>query len=161
MEGLIDFRDYRRFDLAWSRRLQIVIDSLQRRKNYVIADAVFRSHLARQSNGSLSNDSFQAAQKDALEAFYDLLGAIRPWEGSSFEDRKGKEFSDYRENYKAAFGWDPYSDEFKEWEAEQIKKYREERQQRQLDQEAEDAPFQNALKRVLERQQERKQQGRR
>lgn len=161
VEGLVDFRQARIFDSAWTRRLRVLLDGLQRRKNYVVADAIYKANLARVSNGSLTPDSFSQVQKDVQESFYDLVGTIRPWEGETYGQRKSQEFADYREDYKAAFGWDPYSDEFKEWEVEQIKKYREERHQRRLEQEAEDAPFEAALKRVLERQQERKQQGRR
>lgn len=161
VEGLVDFRKARIGDAAWTRQLRIILDGLQRRKNYVVADAVYKANLARVSNGSLTSDSFQKVQNDVQESFYDLVGTVRPWEGETFGERKAKEFEDYREHYKAAFGWDPLSDEFKEWEVEQIKKYREERNQRRLEQDAEVAPFEAALKRVLERQEKRKQQGRR
>lgn len=161
ISGVVDFTQSRLFDKGWGRRLQLLLDGVGRQKNYVVADAIFRANVAKASNGNLTEESFKQAQKDVQESFYDLLGTVKPWEGESFDDRKRQEFSDYREDYKQAFGWDPLSEEFKEWEANQIRKYREERVERQAEADAETAPFDAAMKRVLERQQKRKEQGRR
>ena len=99
-----------------------MIDALARKQNATVHDATYRFYLAQVAHGSLEAKSFAKAQDSAQESYYDLIGALRPWEGSSYLHRKKKEFGGYRQAFIDAFGVDPLDPAFKKWEAEAIAK---------------------------------------
>ena len=120
VEGIIDYKEARFNDPAWWRRFRLLIEGLNRRKNYVVADAAYRLQLAKLLVPNLKEEALQETAQTLLERFYDIVGAVRPWEGRSYEARKRSEISDYRQQYEEAFGWDPTDPAFKEWEAERL-----------------------------------------
>ena len=120
VEGLVDFRQSRQNDPKWWRWLQVLTQGLLRRKQYLIADATYRYQLAQISHGNLTPDSFAKVQDSARECYYDVIGALQPWEGQSYKARMKHEFRDYRQQYIDAFGVDPADPAFKAWEAAHI-----------------------------------------
>ena len=88
-----------------------MIDELAREDTGKVLDNAYRFHLALIGNGSLKEDSFKSAQSNAQNLFFDLMGTIRPWEGSSAEERKNQEIEALRARYIERFG-DPDDPEF-------------------------------------------------
>ncbi len=81
----------------------------------VLQQGVMAFHLALVSNSGLTEESFGKSQDNARNSFYDVVGLLRPWEGSSAAERKAREYSDLRQAYVDAFG-DPSDPQ---WQAEQ------------------------------------------
>jgi hypothetical protein len=120
VEGVIDYRDADVLNPAWWRRVRVVTQALERRTRAAAHDATFRFYLAQVANSGLTEESFGKVQDKATEAFYDLVGAHRPWEGKTYLDRKRDEATENRQAYIDTFGCDPYDPRYKAWEAEQL-----------------------------------------
>lgn len=119
---MIDFREARLLDPKWWKRVRVLCDALERRTRAKAVKAGLDYHLALVANGSLTEESFEKVQGTAQERYFDLLGALRPWEGKGYLDRKQAEFRDWRQAYIDEFGVDPLDPAFKAWEAEQLAK---------------------------------------
>lgn len=115
MTGRLDFRKARWEDPAWMRYYNSVMALLEKETLQEATAAAYPFHLLL---SHLKKD-FQPAQ----EGYFDLIGYLRPWEGESFKARKRNELRDSRELYKATFGVDPASPEFKAFEAVQIRRW--------------------------------------
>jgi hypothetical protein len=116
----VDYRQAKLQDPSWWRRLGLLFQGMQQRANRTMIDAAYRFQLALVSNSQLTDDSFQKAQTRSVELFHDMIGALRPWEGASYVERKQQEFQDYRQMYIDAFDVDPSDPEFQAWEAQRI-----------------------------------------
>lgn len=103
MRGVIDFHQARLLDPAWWRRCRILLNGMQQEEDLTVARSVFDYHLALVGNAGLTEDSFKGAQERARRAYQDILGVLRPWEGSA-EDRKKQEYQALRDAYVAHFG---------------------------------------------------------
>ena len=104
---------------------------------------------------NLSPEDMEKVQNNAIERYYDVVEAVRPWEARQNGTQEQPDGKDWREQYIEAFGWDPSDPEFKEWEAQQIKAFDDERQKRltkvEVDENSLDAAMQRAHERRLER----------
>ena len=104
VRGVIDFSKARLLDPHWWRRSSILIKAVGADDDERLLRDIFNFHLALVSNSGLTDESFAKEQSKARDAFYDITGAIRPWEGVSAEARKAKEIKDLRQQYIAVFG---------------------------------------------------------
>jgi hypothetical protein len=121
VDGLVDFSQARFRDSRWWSRLRILLRGMQRKVHLTDLHAAYDFQLALMSAG-LTDDGFKQTQENAKELYYDIVGALRPWEGISYTDRKKREFDAHRQSYIDAFDVDPLDEKFKEWEARQIDK---------------------------------------
>lgn len=80
-----------------------------------LLQGVYRFHLALVGNSGLTEESFKKSQERGRDAFNDILGLLRPWEGKTAKERQSREVEDLRQAYIAAFG--DYRDP--EWQARQ------------------------------------------
>jgi hypothetical protein len=127
--GIIDFSRARLLDPDWWRRCTILLGGVATEDDLEVFRNVYRFHLALVANSGLTDESFRTAQDNARDIFHDLVRMLRPWEKSKLEVKQ-EEIDSYREQYKAAFGFDPMDKEEEQrrldaW-AEAIKKAQEE-----------------------------------
>lgn len=125
-------------DPAWWRRSYILLNGMVREDDLALQRSVYDYHLALVGNSGLTEDSFKGAQEHARETFYDILASMRPWEGTTKEARREKEYDELREKWKAAWGVDPSDPVWQEENARALKAWKEEQQKRK--QEAEHGP---------------------
>jgi len=126
IRGVIDFREAKLTDPNWWKRCRMLLNGLAREDDQQLHRGVLDYHLALVANSGLTEDSFKTAQENARNAFYDILGSLRPWEGASAADRKRREIEDLRQAYIKEFG-DPSTPEFKAARAEELRKFHEHR----------------------------------
>jgi hypothetical protein len=101
---VIDYSQARLLDPVWWRRFYILANSVGTEDDKEVLQNIYRFHLALVSNSGLTEDSFKSAQTNARDTFFDLIGSLRPWEGTNAAERKGKEIEDLRQAYIDAFG---------------------------------------------------------
>jgi hypothetical protein len=80
-----------RLGLDWQDREKVVL-------------AQHDQQLALLGNGGITEESFQSAQRGVREAYYDLVGVLRPWEGRTFVERKQKELAGLTAMWAEEFG---------------------------------------------------------
>lgn len=85
----------------------------------ILQQGVFNFHLALVSNSGLTEESFNKQQELAREAFHDIMGLVRPWEGASATARKQKEVEDLKQAYARAWG-DPSDPVWQEKQAKAL-----------------------------------------
>lgn len=117
---MVDFRRSRILDPAWCRGLRIKLDGLASEGRRRTAEAGYSYYLALVANSGLTEKSFDSVQESARERYYQILGLVRPWEGKDQQERRADEFRDARQSYIDAFGVDPLSPGYQEWEAQRI-----------------------------------------
>lgn len=122
--GAVDFSRARPREANWWRYLRAMLTAFERRQSSTLHLASYAQGLSAMMNPNLSEDGMRSAQKQILHSYYDLVGSLRPWEGVNYEQRKRSEAGADRQAYIDAFGVDPYDPEFKEWEARQIRNFR-------------------------------------
>lgn len=123
IEGVIDFSTARPKEKSWWSRYHLLIDAMRHKQNYRINLAAFEFHLGVLGNSRLETKSFEENLAEAKKRFIGIVGALRPWEGADFEERAQKDISNDRQRYIDIVGVDPLDPKFKEWEAEQIKRF--------------------------------------
>lgn len=74
-----------------------------------MADLVYSSNLA--ASPRISADSFTSLSRSSREAFSDLCGALRPWEGRNASQRAARNLKLASDRVKSVVG-DPDSPEF-------------------------------------------------
>ena len=119
LEGIIDYKQARLGDPAWWQKCRLLITALHRKRQGQ-ADEARARYYGSLIGAGLDAKSFKDIQTHLQEAHYDSIGALQPWNGKSFRDRKAEEFKDARQAYIDAFGVDPQDPAFKEWEAQTI-----------------------------------------
>lgn len=113
VRGAIDFSQARLADPDWWRRCHILLAALAKEDDLRIIENSYHFHLASIGNSSLDGESLKRLRDFARETFYDIMGNLRPWEGSTAEARKEKEIEDLRQRYINRFG-DPSDPAFQE-----------------------------------------------
>lgn len=117
---MIDYRKARILDSKWWRHLRVCSEALERQGRATLLSAALQHHLALVSNSGLTEESFEKSQEAAKEGYYNLVGAVRPWEGRSYVERQQQEAKSWRQRYIDSTGADPCDPKFKEWEAQKI-----------------------------------------
>ena len=117
--GVADFRQARLLDPRWFQRLTVVLSGLDRKTQLDVMDAKYRFYLAQVASADTA-ETRERAFKVAEAAYYDYLGALRPWSGKTYVDRKKRELRTERQAYIDAYGVDPSDPAFKKWEAAAI-----------------------------------------
>jgi hypothetical protein len=67
---------------------------------------LFDYQLALVANSGLTEDSFKKAQESARDNFENIVGALRPWEGRTKEERLSSDIDQYKKDWQELFGWD-------------------------------------------------------
>lgn len=67
---------------------------------------IFDFQTALMSCPGLSDESFKRSQERAREAFFDIMGLLRPWESADAKERQAKEIDVLRQAFREAFGGD-------------------------------------------------------
>lgn len=119
--GVIDLKTADLDDGRWWFYLRHVCSVLQRKKEQTLVENRIRFYLAQMASGNLNDTGIREVVDAVNEAYDDLAGMIRPWQGRNAMEKKRKEFGSYRQAYAEAFGVDPADPRFKEWEADQIR----------------------------------------
>jgi len=122
LEGLIDYRQADFQDTVFMRRWRIVLDGLQRRRQreILLADFNYYGHAI---SAKLNDECFKDFS-EKLKLFHtQYVGSLQPWVKGETVRQKNEQFKDARQAYIRKFGWDPKDPKFKEWEAEQIRKF--------------------------------------
>jgi hypothetical protein len=119
--GVVDFREARLTDPVWNRRVFTLLKGLRREQRFKTADARFRFYLTQYAH-TRPDDArgTEKAHKQAVEAYYDVIGAVVPWEGRTYAERAARTMRSDRQAYIDVCGVDPADPAFKKWEAEQI-----------------------------------------
>jgi hypothetical protein len=128
IRGVVDYSEAQVLDPDWWRRHYILLTAMAREDDQKIQKGVFDYHRALVANSGLTEESFKGAQTNARDAFYDLIGALRPWEGSSAKERAAKENEDMRLAWFQAFNIDPNDPDWEEKNKAKIAEWRDKRQ---------------------------------
>lgn len=125
LRGVIDYSKAQLLDAAWWRRCHILLRGMAKEDTLTLQQGVFNFHLALVSNSGLTEESFNKQQELARDAFYDIMGTVRPWEGVSADARKHKEISDLKQAYIQAWG-DPSDPAWQARQAQALAAWQEE-----------------------------------
>jgi len=128
VRGIIDYSEARLLDPRWWKRTRLLLNAMVREDDFLLQRGIFDYHRSLASNSGLTEESFKLSQERARDSFHDILGALRPWEGSSAEERKAKEYADLRQAYVEAFG-DPSDPEYQAEQEEKLRQWKEQREQ--------------------------------
>jgi len=116
---------------------------------------LFDYQLALVANSGLTEDSFKKAQESARDNFENIVGAMRPWEGRTKEERLDSDIDQYKKDWQEIFGWDlDDEDQAAEyWEKrKKAETHYEQESERAIQEEAERAKrFTDAQERVKQR----------
>lgn len=140
--GIINFREARLHDPDWWRHCQLLIRGMVWEDDLKLQRSVFDFHLALVSNSGLTEESFKQSQKHAKDAFYNILGLLRPWEGTTPEARQKQEIDALKQAYHEAFGESLDNPEFIQREKEAVARWAAER-------EAQRSDFEDDMDRVM------------
>lgn len=120
--GLIDFREARFDDPNWWRRCRAMFGELTRQLLLEEAQARLVVEAGLVANSRLTDDSWKAANEGVRELLNDIAAALRPWSAASRDQRLHEQAAGYRQQYQAAFGIDPSTPAFKQWESRAVER---------------------------------------
>jgi hypothetical protein len=142
LRGLIDFKEARLLDKQWWRYIRLMLNGLSRENDRERWQTQYDMDLALLGSERLKGEAWVKVHERVISVRDALLASISPWEDREMRGAKKKEFAGWREKYIAAYGMDPSSEEFKEWEAKQI----EELEETRYEEETEDARVSRLLR---------------
>jgi hypothetical protein len=105
--GIVDYSKARLQDTTWWRYWRYMLQEVENQSDQKLLRLAFDFHLGLISNSNLSADDFKKIQKELMELFKDYEGNLRPWLGRNREDRYKDMAKDFKEQWKAAAGFDP------------------------------------------------------
>jgi Na+-transporting NADH:ubiquinone oxidoreductase subunit NqrC len=127
LRGVIDYRQARPFEAQWWRHCRVLLTALRDEIGIEVQRASFDFHRSLISNSGLSEESFTRVQRRCSNDFYDLVGVLEPWRGINSANIQQYQLDRSRQEYIAAFGVDPSTQEFKEQEQQDLAKWRADR----------------------------------
>ena len=77
---------------------------MAREDDLEIIKSAFKFHLALVANPQLTDESWKASKKTAIELFNDVINVIHPWAAKSTTERKQEEFDKLHSLYKTMIG---------------------------------------------------------
>ena len=106
VRGVVDYSEVDLFDKSWWRRWRVLVTGMSELDTIDLLKPLFDYQLALVANSGLTEDSFKQAQESARDNFENIVGAMRPWEGRTKEERVESDIAQYKEDWKHFFGWE-------------------------------------------------------
>lgn len=110
--GVIDFSKCRVLDIAWWRKVNAVVQSMATEDELVGLKAALQFQCALVGNGTLTNESFDAAKKTSQNLLNSIFNLTQPWAAKSISEVKTEEIQSLVDLYKQTIG-DPDDPEFR------------------------------------------------